>query len=937
SSTVVTTPLKAYLPNPVWGSAPDGQNWNGAQTTIQRWYADPLLNNKGEDRTVRTVFTHDHFGPSSHQQIGLYAGLLVEPNESTWIDPVTGDTLGAAANGVTRNVVLADTTISVSDGGPTSWQANIVTRNNEDSYREFMLEFQDNQQAYLPGSKEASDVYPEFPSNPDSANYTAFEEAVNNDYRGWIDAAHAIYSPSLSPNDKDATPQLVTSGGNGTYSVNYRSEPIPLRVSRDSVNGDRVQSMGKPGDLAYAFSSNITRIDTAFNTQPKGGSTVSPDGGPFRYPVEPLTPGMKSLDPYTPLLRAYENDKIQVRTLVGAHRESHFFNIHGVNWLFEPSNENSGYRSTQNMSLSEHFEMNFSLPKTDITTDYLYTPSADAAGLTAGLWGMMRAYDTQQDSLLALPNNEVSNAERKSVSTGCPTGLTPRVYNVTAFNIDQFVDINNVSSLVYNEPYKSYDTTAVVYMLNSDLDFFKTDKGGKLNVEPLVLRASAGECIQVNLTNAITSVRSPKGEYNYGTTKVNLEKSDVVGLHAELLSYDVSKNDGANVGINSTQTAEINKTVQYEWYAGKWSDDNKAIPVEFGSVVLSAPDQMEQYVSGLFGALIVEPKGSFWIEDDNSHSSANVYERHENGDSTLLFREFVLQFQDNLTVAGKNKSQVNNAINYKSFPIAFRYSNQANFNSLDVNAATSNIRNDNSYPGTPHLLVAKGSPVRVRLLHAGGAGNGENFILHGHVWQEEPYINGSTALGDNELSQWFGFRDQLGALNSFDLLINSAGGKNSIEGDYLYRSFPNSSFSDGAWGIMTVTDGQDQVHVISTSTENRDITINGQCSVNPTTGKTPEYVTLTFGRESKTADVVDGKWAFTVPAKDFKRAENATVTSSTGGTMSINTKELITSLKKSKGVREIEPVISEPTVTPIERGVTKPSRIEVPAEQTNKR
>lgn len=67
-----------------FGPAPAYQNWNGAQTTIQRWDTDPLLNDLGEDRTLRTVFTHDHLGPSTHQQVGLYAGLVIEPAESSW-------------------------------------------------------------------------------------------------------------------------------------------------------------------------------------------------------------------------------------------------------------------------------------------------------------------------------------------------------------------------------------------------------------------------------------------------------------------------------------------------------------------------------------------------------------------------------------------------------------------------------------------------------------------------------------------------------------------------------------------------------------------------------------------------------------------------------------------------------------------------------------
>ena len=56
------------------------------QTTVQRWYADPILTLNGDpddpqlrDRTLRTVFSHDHFGPSSIQQHGFYSALVIEP------------------------------------------------------------------------------------------------------------------------------------------------------------------------------------------------------------------------------------------------------------------------------------------------------------------------------------------------------------------------------------------------------------------------------------------------------------------------------------------------------------------------------------------------------------------------------------------------------------------------------------------------------------------------------------------------------------------------------------------------------------------------------------------------------------------------------------------------------------------------------------------
>ena len=94
--------------HPFFGSGPNGA-WLGAQTTVQRWFADDVLNNVGQDRTLRTVFTHDHFGPSTHQQVALYAGLVVEPRDSIWRHSETGAIFGGRF-----------------DGGPTSFRADIL-------------------------------------------------------------------------------------------------------------------------------------------------------------------------------------------------------------------------------------------------------------------------------------------------------------------------------------------------------------------------------------------------------------------------------------------------------------------------------------------------------------------------------------------------------------------------------------------------------------------------------------------------------------------------------------------------------------------------------------------------------------------------------------------------------------------------------------------
>ena len=100
----------------------------------------------------------------------------------------------------------------------------------------------------------------------------------------------------------------------------------------------------------------------ALNTQPPNTQKLWPSDptSSVSYPGGFI--GAGDLDPYTPLLRAYANDRVQVRVLVGAHELNHSFAIHGVKWLAEPSDQNSGHLAVQPMGISEHFEMLFTLP-----------------------------------------------------------------------------------------------------------------------------------------------------------------------------------------------------------------------------------------------------------------------------------------------------------------------------------------------------------------------------------------------------------------------------------------------------------------------------------------------------------------------------------------------------------------------------------------------
>ena len=145
------------------------------------------------------------------------------------------------------------------------------------------------------------------------------------------------------------------------------------------------------------------------------------------------------------------------------------------------------------------------------------------------------------------------------------------------------------------------------------------DAAGKLDtsrkVEPLILRAAAGECITVKLTN-----RLPTKPMNVGRpsaiTGQTLNTSYRVGLHAQLVSYDVTTANGINLGMNPDLTVAPGSSGTVTWYAGITSPDGTHTAVEFGAISLTPSDPLMQHPYGLLGALIIEPEHSTWTEDN---------------------------------------------------------------------------------------------------------------------------------------------------------------------------------------------------------------------------------------------------------------------------------------------------------------------------------
>jgi hypothetical protein len=777
-------------------SVPMTPDFLGAQTHIERWWADPLMNRNKRDRTLRTVFTHDHFSPSGHQHHGLYAGLVVEPTDSTWTF-LNGKPMGGSA---TNPPVRPD-------GGPTSFAANIITGpNGARSYREFMLEIGDFAIVYTPNSN--------IPINPPNRKEA---DDVNT----------AIQNPVKFDPTQEPHPEAISAADPGTQVINYRNEPIPLRIAKPGAippGGTLPQYQQKPGvdgDLAFAFSSDVHG------------------------------------DPATPILPSYPGDHVEMRVLQGAQEEQHVLNVHGHKWFFEPgtpqdpaSVNNSGYTNAQQIGISEHFEFDFNdktqpLYNREKFADFLYQ-SAATDNLWDGMWGLMRTYGALNTNVIVtLPNNQSPfGLPGHPLKDASYTGKCPR--NVPDIKVkDIYVDAYLASALAgangiqYSKHFNFYDPAGIVFVETGNVTPIKQ---GTMKLEPLVLRANAGDCIHLHLTNNLPQAMPEYDSWNTmpliiaGFNFNQVKTSNVVSLHPQLLTYDVGSSDGAIIGKNPNTTVAPGQTKVYTWYAGKitykTATSVKATPVEFGATNLrDYGDVIKHSSHGLIGSLIIEPKGATWTIDTGTTAnpgttaSANVY----NANGSFLFREFVVQYQSDLTMKdGSGRAMRNEhneddpedsgqqGFNYKREPLWARLNlpPETDLKTLGDQDFTNTLSSTAPNPGcgnaacgdpeTPLFTAQAGKQVRFRILDAADHPRQHGFTLFGHHWNFEPWANNSLTLGDNPMTFEIGSYSGIGPTRHLNILT-VAGGRFSVKGDYLYRTQESFKFSGGMWGIFRVT------------------------------------------------------------------------------------------------------------------------------------
>jgi hypothetical protein len=833
------------------GQLPPGglaDKWMGARTTTQRWFFDPVMNSDNIDRGLGIIFTHDHYGPSTHQQVGLYATVLTEPAGSSWYQNETGEQLGCRNPGE-QPAAFGLGGVCRKDGGPTSWQAVIEPdpdgsifnpKDQLEPYREFYFEYSDFQHAYEAGvyvgadqSGEATGVHGAInhetlvmdpttmavenlgnPANCDDAanafrcsiNPPAREE-IEDDLRLFPDLYEEIaggveiYCPTRP------CPQAIDVEDPGMFVVNYRNEPVAMRVYDPNEEGPDgqlgTQAVGVAGDLAFALSGTdenaqpIVRkfevCDFVASTPPPGGPSLTCPGGGFQVlniqpkagnsiygtifppPINEFQ-ALKGHDPFTPMIRTMAGDRVRVKIQAGGDEEEHTATIHGMKWLQAGSAHggapNSGWRNAQPGAISEQFTLNAPVMgvvgQAGNNVDYAYTMDTSMDGYWSGMWGLMRVYSNKQNNLMMLSNSPYASNNNVRIDNddefigACPaemvgkgksktkTTLNLREYNVTAVLANDILGkpagLTTIpdphsdgpdgdpdghvggspdpagGTLVYNsrdggaEASLLHDPTAILYVRTEDM-VNPNDPTAGLNpgvpVEPLILRANAGDCIDVTLRNrlltaAVTETdllladgltvlsageavidadgaavfinngdlfvldpaglslcggaactvvdaadvtfdqmpelatfatligankRDREGVNGATTFQTNLiQASPWVGLHAQLVEFDGSRDNGIKAGTNNMQAivAPGGQTT-YRWYAGdldvgvsggrRPNFELTATAVEFGGSNLQPADVIKQGMKSMVGQLVIEPEDSQWPEDDRDGST----------------------------------------------------------------------------------------------------------------------------------------------------------------------------------------------------------------------------------------------------------------------------------------------------------------------------
>ncbi|MDR4494327.1 MAG: multicopper oxidase domain-containing protein [Nitrospirales bacterium] len=489
-------------------------------------------------------------------------------------------------------------------------------------------------------------------------------------------------------------------------------------------------------------------------------------------------------DPSTPLLRAYTGDTLVFRLVESLMNETHVFTVAGHTFLTERYAGDANRKNSIHVGIAERYDLvvpEAGGPRRQ-AGDYMYF-NGRSSKLSEGSWGIIRIFDKPVPDLQPLPAGFSGKDDPQEGLPVCPPDAPVKAFKVHAIDFPDMHFNSQAPEAIevdFERKIQLKNSEAKIYVLEEEV----TKVGGEFNPMPLTLRANVGDCIAVHLTNNMKEGRTSFSAFS--------------------LAFDPKDSLGMNLGMNpGDQTIGPGENRTYTYYA----DPSNG---EITSLVWDGGDLMNNPRNGLFGSVIIGPKGSVyrdpktgeditlknsWVADVLVDTSIPGNEHRKN------YRDVALFFQDEDNIIGTSfMPYVQNVagltgVNYRSEPYPYREEAGCSVSRMFQPCTVEEPRD----PSTPLIQAHAGDPVRIHVLGASSEQNGM-FSVEKHEWPIEPFMPGADLLSVVEF----------GGSEVIDAFIPAAGGDYHLPGDYVWNNQRLPYSQSGQWGYMRVLPVGDQ-------------------------------------------------------------------------------------------------------------------------------
>ncbi|WP_078544056.1 multicopper oxidase domain-containing protein [Litchfieldia alkalitelluris] len=301
-------------------------------------------------------------------------------------------------------------------------------------------------------------------------------------------------------------------------------------------------------------------------------------------------------------------------------------------------------------------------------------------------------------------------------------------------------------------------------------------------VQPLTIRANQGDVVEILFENQLP--------FN-------------AGMHFQEADYNVLTSDGANVGFNPDTTVPCGEQILYRINATKegvhfFTDLGNPSSSEHGSSI-----------QGLFGALLVERRGSWWTDPVTGGPLKSGVFADVHNPFLPSFREYAWYFNDEMEIkdlTGNSPISPMTGQETESFHgVNLRYEPLSNrLRLVEEGVVSPDVEGEEVHhdswvfgdPATPILRGYRDDPAVIRLIH-GGVKETHVFHYHVHQWLRDPDNNQSELIDSQSISpQSYYTIEALYGLGSLHGAI----------GDAIIHCHLYPHFEVGMWGINRIFD-----------------------------------------------------------------------------------------------------------------------------------